>query len=85
VVSQVCDLLLTDEDQHLAFHRARFRADQARWSPLRRRLWRAQLRFVLGCAGLVAWWDFAPTVRALGATRADFVAVIADECRRVID
>jgi len=85
VVSAVCDLLLTDEDQHLAFHRERFRADHAGWSSARRWIWLAQVRFVLHCAGMVAWWDFAPTVKALGATRKDFCATLNEELRRVVD
>ncbi len=85
VVAAVCDLLLTDEDRHLAFHRERFRADHAGWSSARRWIWLAQVRFVLHCAGVVAWWDFAATVEILGASRKDFCAILNEELRKVVE
>ena len=72
VIEQVCDLILRDEAQHIAFHTDRFASSQASWLPMEISLWAAQFQSLFLAATVVAWVDHADALRATGAQRREF-------------
>lgn len=72
VVEQVCELVLRDETQHLAFHRERFSADQEHWLPIEQAVWAAQFQALFLVATNVAWVDHRPALESVGATAREF-------------
>lgn len=80
ILREVCEMVLRDEAQHIAFHAERFATDQAAWLPIERALWVAQFQILLLGALEVAWMDHGAALRALGAQRAEFQAEARREC-----
>ena len=72
VLGQVCEIVLRDEAQHVAFHAARFADAQSAWMPLQRALWAAQFRCLFLGATCVAWLDHGPALREIGAQPREF-------------
>ena len=73
VIGQVCEIVLRDEAQHVAFHAERFADAHSAWVPIKRALWTAQFRCLLLGAALVAWIDHGPALRAIGAQHSEFL------------
>jgi hypothetical protein len=80
VIEQVCDLVLRDEAQHIAFHLDRFASDQASWLPLEQALWMIQFQALFLAAAAIAWLDHAPALCAIGAKRREFFREARKEC-----
>jgi hypothetical protein len=80
VLREVCDLLLRDEAQHVAFHAERLATDQAAWLPIERALWVVQFQMLFLAAVQVAWMDHGAALRALGAQRWEFLHEARSEC-----
>ena len=80
VLRQVCEIVLRDEDRHIAFHAERFSTDQAAWLPLERALWVAQFQVLFLGALRVAWLDHRPALQSLGVRPSDFHQVARREC-----
>jgi hypothetical protein len=80
VIEQVCDLVLRDEERHIAFHAERFSTSHALWLPIERALWAAQFQALFLAASLVAWVDHAGALRAVGAQRREFFREARKEC-----
>ena len=72
VLGQVCEIVLRDEAQHVAFHAARFADAQSTWMPLKRALWAAQFRCLFLGASSVAWLDHDPALCEIGAQPREF-------------
>lgn len=80
VLGQVCEIVLRDEEKHIAFHAERFEMDQAGWLPIERASWVAQFQMLFLAAMQVAWIDHGAALRALGAHRSEFSREARDEC-----
>lgn len=72
IVEQVCELLLRDEAQHIAFHLDRFATDQEHWLPIEQALWAAQFQALFLAAAHIAWIDHRPALESVGATAREF-------------
>jgi hypothetical protein len=80
IIEQVCDLILRDEAQHIAFHADRFASSQASWLPIENAVWAAQFQGLFLAAAVVAWVDHASALRAAGAQRREFFREARKEC-----
>jgi hypothetical protein len=74
VAEHVCQLVLRDEAQHVAFHLDRFATDQERWLPIERALWAAQFQTLFLAAAKIAWLDHRAALGSLGATEREFLS-----------
>lgn len=66
------DLMLHDENGHVAFHLDRLRVRWRTFLPLERTLWSMQFQLLVLSALRVAWLDHGPCLRALGYVWKDF-------------
>ena len=80
VLKEVCEIVLRDEAQHIAFHAGRIETDQGGRLPLEQALWVAQFQMLFLAAVLVAWMDHGAALRALGAQRREFCREARSEC-----
>jgi len=79
VVEQVCQIVLRDEAQHIAFHLDRFAADQGRWLPIERAAWAAQFQVLLLVAARIVWLDHRDALEAIGATWREYQSEVRAE------
>ena len=80
VLQQVCELVLRDEAQHVAFHAERFGTEQASWLPVEKALWLAQFQGLFLGALRVAWHDHRTALQAIGINRTRFLHEARCEC-----
>jgi hypothetical protein len=80
VLRHVCEILLRDEDRHIAFHAERMAANQAPWLPLERALWVAQFQVLFLVALRAAWLDHGPALQTLGVRSCEFRSEARREC-----
>lgn len=84
VLKEVCEIVLRDEAQHIAFHAERFETDQGGRLPIERALWVAQFQVLFLAAVQVAWMDHGTALRALGGQRREFLREARGECIRFL-
>lgn len=77
---QLCEIVLRDEAQHIAFHHDRFSASHAHWLPIERAVWAAQFQLLFLGAACVAWSDHRSALLSVGATRREFFREARAEC-----
>jgi hypothetical protein len=80
VLQHVCDIVLRDEDRHIAFHAERFAADHTGWLPLERALWVAQFQMLFLGAVRLAWLDHGSALQTLGVQSPQFHREARCEC-----
>lgn len=76
ILKQVCQLIEQDEVKHLQFHQDHFIGMQASDSAMVRRLWNGQFTVIGFLVAHVAWIDHGRCLKALGASRQQFLQEI---------
>ena len=84
VLEEVCDVVLRDEAQHVAFHVDRLAQTHARLLPFERALWALQFQLLFTAAARVAWLDHRHALATAGATRREFFREARLECIRFL-
>ncbi len=85
ILDQVCERILADEAQHVAFHLDHLRDIHAGLLPVERTAWSLQFQLLFSAALRVAWLDHRAALRATGSKRAEFFADARGECIRFLD
>ncbi len=85
ILDQVCERILADEAQHVAFHLDRLRDIHAALLPAERAAWSLQFQLLFSAALLVAWVDHRVALGAIGTRRAEFFAEARKECIGFLD
>ena len=85
ILDQVCEHILADEAQHVAFHLDHLRDIHAGLLPAERAAWSLQFQLLFSAALRVAWLDHRAALRATGSRRAEFFADARGECIRFLD
>lgn len=85
ILDQVCDRILADEAQHVAFHLDRLRGIHATLLPAERAAWFLQFQFLFTAALLVARIDHRAALSAIGTRRAEFYNEARKECIGFLD
>jgi len=84
VLEEACALILKDEARHVDFHAEWFGDFQSRLLPVQCAMWKTQFQMLFATAVQVAWVDHRRCLRALGATRAEFLREAFRECIRFL-
>ena len=84
VLEEVCELVLRDEAQHIAFHVEWLGQTHARLLPLERGAWELQFQLLFSAAAQVAWIDHRHALATVGATRREFFREARLECIRFL-
>ena len=84
VLEEVCDLVLRDEVQHIAFHVDWLAQFQSRLLPVERGFWSLQFQILFTVAAQVAWIDHRHALATAGASRGEFFNEARLECIRFL-
>jgi hypothetical protein len=84
-VRQVCTMILRDEGGHVAFHRDRLAAGDARTGPQSSVLWPLRFRLLGYAAAMMLWVNHGECLRPFGATNREFYNEVEFEISRFIE